>query len=216
MPLMVRHLLRDQLNAAIAFCKTVELTIALKAAIRKAEQARVIQASAARSADLLVKRFPSDVCFNFPRTSQELWSNEDNLRKLSPDYNSLLSSDFAEGSTSSQAVPLSSGPVEYTYDDSDIETDGLEYQNKAFAGRPFKTVTIVDTAYTTYFAFLVWSATGYVRFAPLHSTFRLKGTDVTQARAAEIETMFHYSESQLPPSRFSQIHLSLRTLTRDP
>ncbi|GAA5905973.1 hypothetical protein JCM5296_001305 [Sporobolomyces johnsonii] len=176
---------------------------------------------AARSSASIHHRSPNDVCFQFPRTSCQLWSNEDNLRKLSTYYDSLLSSDFAEGSTSSQAVPSFSSLAEYTYDDSDVETDALKLgwkatskkgekqaqhkkqgQNMERGGVPFKTVTIVDTAYTTYSAVLVWIATGYIRFAPLRSKFKSgdKGDKSDkQARAAEVNKIFSRRDSQLPP-----------------
>ncbi|GAA5886308.1 hypothetical protein JCM5296_003556 [Sporobolomyces johnsonii] len=159
-----------------------------------------------------------NVCFDFPRTSRQLWSNEDNLRKISPYYNSLLSSDFAEGSTSSQAISSSSSLPDYTYEDSDAETDELELgckvkskkgeeqdqheeqdQKKEIGGTPFKTVTIVDTAYTTYFAILVWFATGYISFAPLRSKFKSDDRGAKQARAAELDKIVSESDSQLPP-----------------
>ncbi|GAA5866307.1 hypothetical protein JCM1840_004079 [Sporobolomyces johnsonii] len=179
---------------------------------------------AARCSASIHHHSPNNVCFQFPRTSRQLWSNEDNLRKLSTYYDSLLSSDFAEGSTSSQAVPSSASLPEYTYDDSDVETDALKLgwkaaskkgekqaqhkkqgQNMERGGVPFKTVTIVDTAYTTYLAVLVWIATGYIRFAPLRSKFRSgnsgdKGDKSDkQARAGEVNKTFSRGDSQLPP-----------------
>ncbi|GAA5866038.1 hypothetical protein JCM1840_003386 [Sporobolomyces johnsonii] len=159
----------------------------------------------------IVHRSPNNVCFKFPRSSLKLWSNEDNLRTLSAYYNSLLSSDFAEGSTSSQAVPSSSSLAEYTYDDSDAETDELELgckskskkgkeqdQKKELDGAPSKTVTVVDTAYTTYLAFLVWIATGYIRFAPLRSKFKSDTEADKQARATELARLVSEGDSQLP------------------
>ncbi|GAA5881680.1 hypothetical protein JCM1840_007177 [Sporobolomyces johnsonii] len=159
----------------------------------------------------------NNVCFHFPRTSRQLWSNEDNLRKLSTYYNALLSSDFAEGSTSTQVVPFSSSLPEYTDEDSDAETDELEVgwkvkskkgeeqaqqgqdHNKVIEGVPFKSVTVVDTACTTYFAALVWIATGYIKFAPIRSKFRSDDRGAKQARAAELEQMLSQSDSQFTP-----------------
>ncbi|GAA5879092.1 hypothetical protein JCM1840_004524 [Sporobolomyces johnsonii] len=168
------------------------------------------QALAACSAASVVHR-SHNVCFDFPRTSRQLWSNEENLRKISTYYDALLSSDFAEGSTSSQAVSISSSLPSYTYDDSDAEIDELELgckvkskrgeeqdQKKEIGGAPFKTVTIVDTAYTTYFAVLVWLATGYISFAPLRSKFGSVDKGAKQARAAELVKMVSEIDSQLP------------------
>ncbi|GAA5863334.1 hypothetical protein JCM1840_007491 [Sporobolomyces johnsonii] len=206
------------------FIRSVYLTVSLEpctkpdeTCTKQDEQAVAVHALAARSAASIVHR-SHNVCFEFPRTSRRLWSNEENLRKLSAYYNSLLSPDFAEGSTSSQAVPSSSSLPDYTYDDSDAETDELELgckakskkgeeqdqheeqdQKKESGGAPFKTVTIVDTAYTTYFAVLVWISTGYIRFAPLRSKFRSDGRGVKQARAAELDKMISQSDSELPP-----------------
>ncbi|GAA5862955.1 hypothetical protein JCM1840_002338 [Sporobolomyces johnsonii] len=198
----------------------VTLTISLKTRTDQGEEAPGIQTLAARSAAFVVHPSPNNVCFDFPRTSRQLWSNEDNLRKLSAYYDSLLSSDFAEGSTSSQAVPKSSSLAEYTYDDSDAETDELELgckvkskkdekqaqhqerdQKKENDGAPFKTVTITDTAYTTYYALLVWMATGYIRFAPLRSKFRSAEGGSKQARATEIDKLLSQQSDaqQFPP-----------------
>ncbi|GAA5906107.1 hypothetical protein JCM5296_001048 [Sporobolomyces johnsonii] len=202
------------------FHASFDLAISLEMGNKQDEQAKDIQTLAARSSAIVVNRSPNNVCFDFPRTSQQLWSNEDNLRKLSTYYASLLSSDFAEGSTTSQLVPISSSLVDYTYEDSDAETDGLEVgpkvkskkgekpgeheeqdQNKeSIDSAPFKTVPVVDTAYTTYFAVLVWIATGYIRFAPLRSKFTSDARGAEQARAAEIDKMlFSHSDLQLPP-----------------
>ncbi|GAA5895030.1 hypothetical protein JCM5296_000941 [Sporobolomyces johnsonii] len=192
----------------------VDLTISLETCNKKEEQA----VFAVRSTASIHHRSSNNVCFKFPRTSRHLWANEDNLRKLSTYYNSLLSSDFAEGSTSSQAVPSSSSLAEYTYEDSDAETDELELGwkvksekgeereprpkrqrlNTELEGVPFKTVTIVDTAYTTYLAVLVWIATGYIRFAPLRSKFKSDTEADKQARATELARMVSEGDSQLP------------------
>ncbi|GAA5874817.1 hypothetical protein JCM1840_003889 [Sporobolomyces johnsonii] len=200
------------------FQTSLDLAISLETGTKQNEQAKDNQTLAARSAAIVVHRSPNDVCFEFPRTSQQLWSNEDNLRKLSTYYASLLSSDFAEGSTSSQLVPISSSLDDYTYEDSDAETDGLEVgskvkskksekpaqpedqdQDKEVDGAPFKRITVVDTAYTTYFAVLVWIATGYIRFAPLRSKFMSDAKGAEQARAAEIDKISTHGDSQLPP-----------------
>ncbi|GAA5878127.1 hypothetical protein JCM1840_002250 [Sporobolomyces johnsonii] len=191
----------------------LDFTISLETCTKKA-----IQTLGGRCAVSVIHRSPNNVCFNFPRTSRQLWSNEDNLRKISTYYDSLLSSDFAEGSTSSQVVPSSSSLPDYTYEDSDAETDGPEFgwkvkskkgeeqdqhveqdQKKEIGGAPFKTVTVVDTAFTTYFAVLVWIATGYIQFAPLRSKFKSDNKGDKQARAAEIDNLYGQSDSQLTP-----------------
>ncbi|GAA5886730.1 hypothetical protein JCM5296_006385 [Sporobolomyces johnsonii] len=196
------------------FSSSLSFTISLDARI--AEQAAHTLAS--RSAPSILQRSPNNSCFHFPRTSRQLWANADSLRKISPYYDSLLSFDFAEGSTLSQAVPNSSSLPEYTYDDSDAETDELELgckakskkgeeqdqheeqdQKKETDDAPFNTVTVVDTAYTTYFAVLVWLATGYIRFAPLRSKFKSDDRGAKQARATELDKMVNESDSQLPP-----------------
>ncbi|GAA5905947.1 hypothetical protein JCM5296_001298 [Sporobolomyces johnsonii] len=196
------------------FPSSVDFTISLETCNKQEEQAIL----AARSAGSSLDRSPNNVCFQFPRTSRHLWANEDNLRELSSYYDLLLSSGFAEGSTSSEAVPNSSSLPEYTYDDSDAESDELGFgwkvrskkgekraqhneqdQNKESDGALFKTVTIVDTAYTTYLAVLVWITTGYIRFAPLRSKFRSDNEADKRARAAELEKIVNQSDLRLPP-----------------
>ncbi|GAA5866006.1 hypothetical protein JCM1840_003372 [Sporobolomyces johnsonii] len=192
---------------------SVDFTISLETCNKQEGQAIL----AARSAGSSLDRSPNNVCFNFPRSSRHLWANEDNLRELSSYYDLLLSSGFAEGSTSSQAVPSSSSHPEYTYDDSDAETDELELGwklkskkdeeqeprhkkqrlNMELDGVPFKTVTIVDTAYTTYLAVLVWITTGYIRFAPLRS--KVRSDNKGDARATELARMVNQSDLRLPP-----------------
>ncbi|GAA5895917.1 hypothetical protein JCM5296_003146 [Sporobolomyces johnsonii] len=203
------------------FSLWVNLTISLETGTSQDEVPVAVQMLAARSAAFVVQSSPNNVCLDFPRTSRQLWANEGNLCKLSAYYDSLLSSDFAEGSASNQAVPDSSSLPEYTFDDSDAETDELDVckvksqkvekqaprqeqeqeqdKKKENDGVSFKKITIVDTAYTTYYAVLVWITTGYIRFAPLRSKFRLADSGTQQARAAEIDHILTQSDAQLPP-----------------
>jgi len=80
-------------------------------------------------------------------------------------------------------------------DDSDDETDEIDIEVSKTpsssasiaetSGAPFKTITICETAYSTYFTALLWTGTGNVRFALLRSSFEFSpnaATPVINAR----------------------------------
>ncbi|GAA5887172.1 hypothetical protein JCM16303_002214 [Sporobolomyces ruberrimus] len=123
-------------------------------------------------------REPNDVCFYFPRTGRRLWANENALRKKSPYFDNLLSSDFAENSTSFDSSASTTPLDPYTFDDSDIETDSHYIHRSTLTDPersktfPFKTIKVTDTACSTYLSVLLWISTGYIAFAPLLSLFR--------------------------------------------
>ena len=96
----------------------------------------------------------------------------------------MLSSDFAESSScpSSKSSVAEAVLPAYTYDDSDEETDEGHYvKPKPEEGRKkeadnlqafsYRTIRVVDTAYSTYLAVLLWITTRHISFAPLRSTF---------------------------------------------
>ena len=161
-------------------------------------------------------RQPSDVCFYFPRTRQRLWSNEDTLRAASPYFATLLSSEFAESSTSSSTPEsvLDAFVPPYTYDDSDAETDNIHYLNPkvdnegktatddfSFKSFPFKTIKITDTTYSTYLAVLLWITTHHISFAPLRSTFHgifSFGATPASYRAAAVSQLKTQQNPSLP------------------
>ncbi|GAA5830852.1 hypothetical protein JCM5353_000590 [Sporobolomyces roseus] len=126
----------------------------------------------------LRSRVSSNVCFDFPRIGRQLWANETVLRKASPYFENLFSSGFAEDSASSTKVSSesSSDLPPYTFEDSDDEMDPVFQKTNSPESAtpsslpPFKTITITDATYSTYYSVLCWIGTGHIVFAPLHST----------------------------------------------
>lgn len=126
----------------------------------------------------LRSRVSSSVCFDFPRIGRQLWANEIVLRKASPYFENLFSSGFAEDSASSSTLPVdpSTDLPPYTFEDSDDELDPVFEKTKSLESAtpsslpPFKTITITDATYSTYYSALCWIGTGHIVFAPLHST----------------------------------------------
>jgi hypothetical protein len=63
------------------------------------------------------------------------------------------------------------------YEDSDEESDELIASRRnaeeatSKTSIPRKTITIKDSTYTTYLSVLLWIGTGFIRFAPLKSTY---------------------------------------------
>lgn len=121
-------------------------------------------------------RVSSNVCFDFPRIGRQLSANESVLRKASPYFENVFSSGFAEDSASSTKVPTEPSfelpPL--TFEDSDDENDQVFEKTKSLETPsslpPFKTITITDATYSTYYNVLCWIGTGHIVFAPLHST----------------------------------------------
>jgi len=126
----------------------------------------------------LRSRVSSNVCFDFPRIGRQLWANESILRKASPYFENLFSSGFAEDSASSTKISTepSSDLPPFTFEDSDDENDQVfektkSPENATHSSLPtFKTITITDATYSTYYSVLCWIGTGHIDFAPLHST----------------------------------------------
>lgn len=132
----------------------------------------------------LLTQDPNDVCFFFPRNNRRLWANESVLRSKSTYFETLFSSDFAEssstGATADTTCPSPRDLPPYTYAESDLEDDihsftsasaDHEAERKVSGRFPLKTIKVVDTTFTTYFAVLLWLSTGHISFAPLLSTF---------------------------------------------
>ncbi|GAA6031928.1 hypothetical protein JCM8097_003343 [Rhodosporidiobolus ruineniae] len=172
---------------------------------------------AARIAALTLSRQPNDVCFVFPRTKRRLWANEAVLRQAPPYFQELFSSDCAESKP--RAPPADFGSTvdldPYTYDDSDAETDDiLEEKNPAYREKngdeddktPCKVIDVTDTAYSTYFAVLVWITTGSIAFAPLRSASSSSSSCLltpdsspTSSRRKAIDTHLASHNPLLPP-----------------
>ncbi|GEM09382.1 BTB/POZ-like domain containing protein [Rhodotorula toruloides] len=116
---------------------------------------------------------PNNVRLFFPRSGHSLCANERFLASSSPYFETLFVSGFSEDKTLA-TDPAVDGDAEepppYTFDDSDDETDGL-LGNRSLDGKKespalaCKTITVTDTAYSTYFAVLVLLVTGKVTFA---------------------------------------------------
>ncbi|POY71203.1 hypothetical protein BMF94_5515 [Rhodotorula taiwanensis] len=128
---------------------------------------------------------PNDVSFEFPTVGKRLWTSQRLLIASAPYFATLLSSDFLEGnfleaSTSAQGTP---GPSDmhdsHDLNDSDDETDEHFYGSgtpaeaapSPNAAVSYKQIVVRGTAYTTYFAALLYFATGHISFAPLRSSF---------------------------------------------
>ncbi|TNY23941.1 hypothetical protein DMC30DRAFT_238402 [Rhodotorula diobovata] len=138
----------------------------------------VAKVAATHSSTLVHQQSPNDVCLDFVQLGQQLWTTKAFLVALSPYFNDLLSSEFAEGNAS--VSELSSAPDEnasYPFDDSDAETDAAEVveDSKKAASKPlapFKRIPISEATYTTYFSVLLWMQTRHISFAPLESSLR--------------------------------------------
>ncbi|GAA6013757.1 hypothetical protein JCM10207_008181 [Rhodosporidiobolus poonsookiae] len=143
----------------------------------------------------------------FPRSEREIWSSDTILRR-SPYLATLLDAGFAESSGTSDSAAPPAAP-ETDYEDSDGETDDALPPSPPLKSLPaelflHKTITILETAYSTYLAAVVWLQCGDIAFAPLSSTFlpasshRLK-SDAPNARLAVV----------LPPSAAPPTPLTL-------
>jgi hypothetical protein len=73
---------------------------------------------------------------------------------------------------------------------------------KPISGEPFKTVTVLDTAYTTYFAVLVWLNSRHISFAPLLSQHRRRGLSRQDSLAFHLSKIVNLrldADPLLPP-----------------
>jgi hypothetical protein len=160
-----------------------------------------------------LSRISSDVCFVFPRTGQRLWASEAFLVQASPFFKQILSSEFVEGSSSSpraQTAASSSSKSQpfdaYSFEESDEETDVLEVKKRpskqSASTESHKTITVTDSAYSTYFALLLWLQSRHISFAPLVSTYRSDGKSRASAFSAHsLSNLASISSSSdlLPP-----------------
>lgn len=97
-------------------------------------------------------------------------------------------------------------PIGGNGEDSDDETDeivaesseAISYSATETTGKPFKTVTIIDASYSTYFATLVWMGTGNIRFAPLRSSFKYPSTLSALASKTRGEWLVAANEQHSP------------------
>ncbi|GAA6051452.1 hypothetical protein JCM3770_004539 [Rhodotorula araucariae] len=133
---------------------------------------------------------PHDVRLYFPLVGEcgvELWANSFVLSSASPYLKTLLESDFAESvSKRIKAEPdkavaddvHSLSTCTKDYEDSDDEADALTtrtrapklHDKEAAPDFSFREIKVVDTAYTTYRAVLLYLQTHHITFAPLASS----------------------------------------------
>jgi hypothetical protein len=155
-------------------------------------------------------RLPGDVCFVFPRSGQQLWANEAFLSSANSYLEGILSSDFLEGTASTVSSPRGKANLAaYAFEESDEETDKIEAKKGASSkkkekkvGEPFKTVTITDTAYSTYLAVLVWLQSRHITFAPLLSHSRTSGNSRSNSvisHTLKVSRLQDQSSALLPP-----------------
>ncbi|GAA6013763.1 hypothetical protein JCM10207_008183 [Rhodosporidiobolus poonsookiae] len=123
--------------------------------------------------------------FTTPNGSEaELWASGKLLLSKLPFFKDLLASDFEEATVrcskrarTSGAQPVDLPDDQTSFDDSDVETDGVLFTVKPpklsdsseAADVPFHEISIKYTAFSTYHALLVYLQTGMIRFAPLRS-----------------------------------------------
>ena len=132
---------------------------------------------------------PNGVCLSFSR-DVKIWVDSKQLCALSPFFEDCLSSGFSEGQAQVDVGNSNemNGEGETSsrkgktiddfddFDDSDDESDQtLKKDGKvSVAESPshsFRTIPISQTAFVTYKATLIWQQTGFIRFAPLTSSF---------------------------------------------
>ncbi|KAG0660934.1 hypothetical protein C6P46_004207 [Rhodotorula mucilaginosa] len=109
----------------------------------------------------------------------QLWAAAHSLIKQSEYFRKLLTGEFTE-STVRSGAKLDAGPEvkvdgeqqHRDFEDSDDETDAAtthEVKHTQATTLPHRVVHVKDTAYTTYFATLVWVGSRWIRLAPLRS-----------------------------------------------
>jgi hypothetical protein len=136
---------------------------------------------------------PHDIRLFFPTASKDgadLWVKSDVLRKSSPYFKSLLDSDFAESvphrskrarknSVTEAAAPSAQEAVARDFVDSDDETDVIHFsKHQPLADRSsdadelsYRQITITQAAFSTYRSLLLYLHSGFLRLAPLSSSF---------------------------------------------
>ncbi|GAA5894791.1 uncharacterized protein JCM6883_002210 [Sporobolomyces salmoneus] len=134
----------------------------------------------------LVDKKLSNCCLYFPRSNRRLWVTQATLATISPYFETLFTSEFAETTQLTEVAESSEvdheeaeddlpGMEAHDFDDSDIETDVLTKStfNDPEDPQSMKYMTIKITQHTceTYLNLLCWVGTGQIEFAPLRSTF---------------------------------------------
>lgn len=148
---------------------------------------------------------PNNVRLYFPRTRRSLYANKTVLADASPYFKTLFEADFPKDGgikTAQEADPAIIPP--YTFDDSDEETDELlpakDDSSDDTASFPHRTVVVTDTAYSTYYAVLIWLVTGKIIFAPSRAGREDADRETAAARRRfTITTSFTWTDAPVPP-----------------
>ncbi|GAA5990552.1 hypothetical protein JCM5350_005838 [Sporobolomyces pararoseus] len=142
-------------------------------------------AIAPRNSQMYLSPSWSNVALSFVG-GRRLWTDSSQLCSISDYFSTCLSSDFAESKVhsieSGRAVKDVLEPIkkkqktEEEFEDSDDEGD-RNVEDKATSTLPdrtslsFQEIAISHAAFVTYRALLIWNRTGFLRFAPLTSSF---------------------------------------------
>ncbi|GAA5936857.1 hypothetical protein JCM3775_002726 [Rhodotorula graminis] len=145
-----------------------------------------LEAAASHMTTLTHGQAPNNVCLDFLQLGRQLWASETSLVQISPHFKDILSSEFAEGTSS--IADLSIKAAEHISREKDHQ--------KPLA--PFKRIPINDVPYSTYLAVLIWAQTSHITFAPLLSTFRRPGVDDAAASGARQDAVRALAETKSP------------------
>jgi hypothetical protein len=175
----------------------------------------VVALTQLRAAGLADGRMISDVRLFFPNLSEEgleLWAKSTVLADASPYFKTLLESGFLEGTkthskrrrteTLSTNAGAAAGRDELSFEDSDDEADevylarqpNLDYVE--LEDFEYREVQIVNTAFSTYRAVLVWLLTSYIHFAPLTSTTHPVVNASPKKNLTRYRYLLEYSENE--------------------
>lgn len=120
--------------------------------------------------------------FTFPATNTEIWESSAFLKRQSPYFANLLTSEFAEGTPTASSkkrkvaeegsTRVEKPTADSPFDDSDGEADqaSAQVRDEPSCELPVYEITITSAAFSTYRAALCYLRTGYINFAPLSST----------------------------------------------
>ncbi|GAA5898635.1 hypothetical protein JCM8208_004719 [Rhodotorula glutinis] len=159
------------------------------------------KAAAVHCAAAVHAQAPSDVVLDFSHVGKQLWTSEAFLSATSPYFKAIFESGFDEASTkTSELSHLPSVEASYAFVESDAETDEVDLKSsktcKAKVVAPYKRIVVTETAYSTYFAVLVWMQSRHIEFAPLASSFR-SASSSSEAGDAPVEVPSRKSKVQV-------------------
>lgn len=174
-----------------------------------------------------IQPFPHNVRLFFPHVypgGVELWMKAEVLQRSSPWFKDLLDSDCAESvARRSKRARKSSTPEvarpfpAKDFVDSDDETDEFLFlqhpprldSSSILDDLSYRQITITQTAFSTYYALIVFLTTGFIHFAPLSSSFVSSTTSDRSTRLAFLSTCHDVSRDlPLPVSPKSLYRLA--------